>query len=69
MNNEPETQSPAVESEQALALDEFCMRLSQSDRRVELISGFHFDEKVAGRLRDNEAAYKSRFDAFINKPV
>lgn len=58
-----------VEGDVVLDLDEFCMRLSMSDGRVELIGAFHFTEKIAGRSRDNEAAYKARFDAFINKPV
>lgn len=52
-----------------MTLDEFCARLSQSDRRVELIGAFHFDEKRNKRVKDTEANFRARFDAFINKPV
>lgn len=52
-----------------LTLEEFCARLSQSDRRVELIGAFHFDEKRNKRVKDTEANYLARFDAFLKKPV
>ena len=52
-----------------LTLTEFCIRLSERDRRVALIGGFEFEEKNAGRSRDTEANYLARFEAFINKPV
>lgn len=52
-----------------LTLDEFCARLSAKDKRVELISGFHFTEKRAGRTKDSEAAYSARFSAFQNEPA
>ena len=57
---------PAVH---ALTLDEFCTRLSASDRRVELIGAFHFVETRAGRFKDAESGYRARFAAFVNKPV
>jgi hypothetical protein len=56
-------------TEEALTLDEFCTRLSKTDRRVELIGGFHFDERRAERFKDTESAYRSRFEAFANKPA
>jgi hypothetical protein len=52
-----------------LTLDEFCERLSESDRRVELIGAFHFSERQAGRLKDAESAYRARYQAFMKKPV
>lgn len=52
-----------------VTLDEFCMRLSKSDKRVELIGAFHFVENKAGRLKDAEHKYQARFEAFVNKPV
>lgn len=52
-----------------LSLDEFCARLSQSDRRVELIGGFHHSERSAGRLKDTSADYQQRFVDFTTKPA
>lgn len=52
-----------------LTLDEFCARLSTTDKRVELIGAFHSIEKVAGRVKDLESAYATRFSAFINQPA
>lgn len=52
-----------------VTLDEFCTRLSKSDKRVELIGAFHHSEQSAGRIKDVESEYSSRFAAFINKPV
>ena len=52
-----------------ITLDEFCQRLSRTDKRVELIAGFHADESSGGRLKDAEDQYLARFAAFINKPV
>jgi len=57
---------PAVEK---VTLDEFCLRLSASVRRPELINGFHYVETKAGRVKDYESAFKSRFDAFVKTPV
>lgn len=56
-------------SEFPLTLDEFCSRLSVNDRRVEIIGAFHFTEKAAGRMKDVESAYASRFAAFLTKPA
>jgi hypothetical protein len=47
-----------------LSLDEFCARLSLTDKRVELIGGFHHTERAAGHNKDVEAAFKERFIAF-----
>lgn len=52
-----------------LSLDEFCTRLSQNDKRVELIGGFHASEKAAQNLNDTEANYMKRLDEFAKKPV
>lgn len=56
-------------SEFPLSLDEMCARLSQSDKRVELIGAFHHVERNAGRLKDTDAAYRARFAAFCNAPA
>jgi len=58
--------SPAVEQ---VTLEEFCVRLSQSDKRVELIGAFHFVEKQAQHFKDFESNYAARFQLFVNKPV
>jgi hypothetical protein len=50
-------------------LDDFCRGLSVNDKRVELIAGFHFDEKCAGHLHDVESAYLERYAAFAVRPV
>lgn len=70
------TTKPAAEAAPApvadafpLTVDEFCSRLSVSDRRVELIGAFHATEKAAGRVKDLESAFRSRFEAFINSPA
>lgn len=52
-----------------LTLDEFCSQLSQVDKRVELIGGFHYTEKVAGRLKDTRAAYQARYVSFLTQPA
>ena len=64
-----EAVAPAVSAEFDLTLQEFCTRLSGTDKRVELIGGFEHSERVAGRAKDTETAYRSRFVAFANRPA
>lgn len=52
-----------------ITLDEFCTRISLSDKRVELIGAFHHCEKLEKRIKDDESAFQIRFNAFVNKPV
>lgn len=52
-----------------ITLHEFCLRLSESIRRPELISAFEHVERRAGRIKDTDAAFRSRYDQFINAPV
>ena len=52
-----------------LSLQEFCKRLSTTEPRVELISGFEADERIAGRLKDTEQEFAKRYQAFINRPA
>lgn len=66
METKDEVAAPAVDE---LTLDEFCVRLSSTDRRPELLSGFHFTETRAAHLKDTEAAFRERFTAYINTPV
>ncbi len=58
-----------VAEQVALSLEEFCKRLSTQDPRVELISGFELDERIAGRLKDTESEFTARYQAFINRPA
>lgn len=59
----------AVPADYPLTLDEFCARLSASDRRVELIGAFAQTERAAGRTRDNHDGYAKRYADFINLPA
>jgi hypothetical protein len=57
------------EKEFPLTLDEFCKRLSLTDKRVEAIGGFHASEKSAKRTRGLESAFRERYAEFLNKPM
>ncbi len=61
--------APVKETESALTLDEFCIRLSVTDRRVEMISGFRHVESKKNRQKDTETAYRARFEAFVKAPA
>lgn len=52
-----------------MTLDEFCIGKSLSDRRVEMISAFHYTERLAGRTKDMQAEFEARFNAFAVAPV
>jgi len=52
-----------------LSLNEFCIRLSQTDKRVEMIGAFNAQEAAAGRHNDTEAAYEARYADFITQPA
>ena len=52
-----------------ITLDEFCMLLSQSDRRVELIGAFNAAEAKAGVVKDYAPSFQARFTQFADRPV
>lgn len=52
-----------------LTLIEFCSRLSESDKRVNIIGAFEFTERASGKSHDTEDAYRARYAAFINRPA
>lgn len=52
-----------------LSVDDFCVRLSETDRRVELVSAFCSVERQAGRVSDTADNYASRYQVFLNKPA
>lgn len=62
-----QAESPATEF--PITAEEFCTRLSVTDRRVELIGAFFHQEQVAGRQRDTHGAFAARFDAFARQPA
>jgi hypothetical protein len=53
--------APAAPAQFPVSLDEFCTDLSRTDRRVELISMFHFIEKQAGHRRALPSEFRQRF--------
>ncbi|WP_221063491.1 hypothetical protein [Methylomagnum ishizawai] len=64
----PPPSTPAVPARFATSLEEACRALSRR-HAPEAVSAFYGVEKRAGRLRDTEAAYGARFDAFMQTPA
>lgn len=72
MASDSKTSKPEVPlgaAEPALSISDFCVRLSETVSRPELIGAFAHVEQKARRVSDTAANYRARFDAFINKPV
>lgn len=67
MPSEPATPAPAPVP--TVPLDEWCRDISRTDKRVELIAGFHHTERAAGRVGDTAAAFASRYAAFATAPA
>ncbi|ECN9265215.1 hypothetical protein ACLMYS_003872 [Salmonella enterica] len=61
-----EASNTGATSEIVQSLDEFCRRLSVTERRYGLIAAFHFREKEAGHVRDLPSAYAKRYAAYID---
>lgn len=64
-----ETAPEPADAPASVTLTDFCRGLSSTDRRVELIAGFHSDEVRNDRLHDTESAYLERYEAFAVRPV
>lgn len=62
-------QPEAAAAPVAVTLNEFCMRLSETVHRPELIGAFAFSERAAGNSRDSVDAFQARYEVFVNKPV
>ena len=60
---------PDANIEYPLAIDEFCLNLSVSDGRVELISGFHRFMEQAGKVKLTQTEFAAEFVKFISMPV
>lgn len=61
--------APATSGGEELTASEFCMRLSRTDKRVEMIGAFHHSEKSSGKVKDTESAFQARYAAFLVKPA
>lgn len=62
-------QPPVILPVENITLDEFCTRISKTDKRVELIGAFFKMETVAGRTTAIESDFAARLAAFATKPV
>ena len=60
--------APAVEAI-TLTIHAFCLRLSETDKRPELIKAFEVTERAAGNTSDTAEKFQARYAKFINKPV
>ena len=63
------TKEDPVDTGEALTLDEFCARLSKSDKRVELIGGFYSDAKKRGQNKDFDVGFLRAFESYAARPV
>ena len=61
--------SVARRSTPTVSLAEFCSELSATNDKVELIGGFHFDQKRQGNLKNSRAAFQQAFADFCVKPI
>jgi hypothetical protein len=57
----------APEAPVEIALDEFCRRLSEKERRFALISGFQINAQLGGMSFATETDFQAAFRAFIDK--
>lgn len=62
-------ESATAAPEPQMSLNEFCRRKSETVRRPELISGFEYTERVAGRTTGTGPEFEARYVTFLNKPV
>jgi hypothetical protein len=52
-----------------VTLQTFCVDLSATDRRAELIGAFHHSETLAGHLFDTVENFQARYAYFCTAPV
>lgn len=66
-----ETAAPEASAPESfdLTLDEFCARLSATDRRVELIGGFHAEARKNGLTKSGETQFRAAFDLYASRPI
>lgn len=58
-----------AETAPTMTLVEFCTRLSETERRPELIAAFEHHAKKSNLKRETWEGFKSRFDAFVTLPA
>lgn len=58
-----------VSNEIPITLDEFCQRLSETERRVALLGAFHFEMKRQKRQTGLSSDYHAAYATFINAPA
>lgn len=61
--------TPVADNSIELTLHDFCLRLSESVKKPELIGAFSASQTRAGVVKDTEAAFRKAFDKFINAPA
>lgn len=66
---EPLVADATPQSEPEVTLQEYLIRLSQRDSRIELINAFHFTETQDGHLKDTESRFDARLKAFSETPI
>ena len=66
---QPVVAVPEYPADVSLSLTDFCIRLSETVRRPELIGAFEFTERQAGQTQGTEPEFRARFAAFSSKPV
>lgn len=67
MTSKTKASAESADATTEVTIVEFCTALSMRDSRVELVGAFATIESRKGRLKDSEAAYQSRFEAFTKK--
>lgn len=65
----PAPKADKVQGDFPLALNEFCARLSATDKRVELIGGFHLHCRTKGLNGARESEFRREFGAFAGLPA
>jgi len=69
METDSTTAAAPTPEEFPLTLEEFCLRLSHEDRRVEAIGAFNHVETVAGRTVGLASEFRARYAAFLKQPA
>lgn len=63
------TKKTAGRAQELMTLDAFCARLSETERRYALISGFRAAMILEKRTRASEATYRNLFTDFAGRPA
>ncbi|EAB4417296.1 hypothetical protein D7B12_17855 [Salmonella enterica] len=69
MAKTPEPQAPAPVTSRTMSLNEFCKRLSLTEKRYVLIAGFHRHQEIANHLVDTWEGFNERLAVFLKTPL